>query len=197
MHTWARLCGCAAIAFLSLHPMTSAADTSTPIQDFSQCHVGILSKLDKFSGLPQLLAAATQARTIAQQTLDFFKVAVFEHHSEEERQLFPAVQDAAQAGDEKAKVKALADRLTREHRDLESRWKALEPGLKRVAKGQDAQLDATAVQELVTLYSAHARFEEAEYLPLAYTILSRHANKMDALALALHLRHTPQVVGYV
>lgn len=177
--------------------MTSAADTSTPIQDFSQCHVGILSKLDKFSGLPQLLAAAMQARTIAQQTLDFFKVAVFEHHSEEERQLFPAVQDAAQAGDEKAKVKALADRLTREHRELESRWKALDPGLKRVAKGQDAQLDATAVQELVTLYSAHARFEEAEYLPLAYTILSRHANKMDALALALHLRHTPQVVGYV
>jgi hemerythrin-like domain-containing protein len=124
-------------------------------------------------------------------------VAVFEHHSEEERQLFPAVQDAAQAGDEKTKVKTLADRLTREHRDLESRWKALEPGLKRVAKGQDAQLDATAVQELVALYSAHARFEEAEYLPLAYTILSRHSNKMDALALALHLRHTPQVVGYV
>ncbi len=176
--------------------MTNSVD-STPIHDFSQCHVGILSKLEQFSGLPELLSAAAQARTIAQQTLDFFRVAVFEHHSEEERQLFPAVLDAATAGDEKAHVKAIAERLTREHRDLESRWKALEPGLKRVAKGQDAQLDSAAVQVLVTLYTAHARFEEAEYLPQAYAILSRNNNKMDALALALHLRHAPQVVGYV
>lgn len=177
--------------------VNAATAAATPIQDFSQCHVGILSKLEKFSGLPALLSAAAQARTIAQQTLDFFRVAVFEHHSEEERQLFPAVQDAATAGDEKVQVKAVAERLTREHRDLESRWKTLEPGLKRVAKGQDAQLDVSAIHELVALYTAHARFEEAEYLPLAYTILSRQSNRMDALALALHLRHAPQVVGYV
>ena len=90
--------------------MTNSVD-STPIHDFSQCHVGILSKLEQFSGLPELLSAA--------------------------------------------------------------------------------------VQVLVTLYTAHARFEEAEYLPQAYAILSRNNNKMDALALALHLRHAPQVVGYV
>jgi hypothetical protein len=177
--------------------MTTSAVEQTPLHDFSKCHEGILSKLDAFNGLPELLTAAARARTIAQQTLDFFRVAVFEHHSEEERQLFPAVQDAARSAEEKAKAKAIADRLTREHRDLESRWKALEPGLKRVAKGQDAQLDATGVQELVRLYSAHARYEEAEYLPMAYEVLSRHSNKMDALALALHLRHAPQVVGYV
>ena len=95
------------------------------------------------------------------------------------------------------RVKALADRLTREHRDLESRWKKLEPGLKRVAKGQDSDLDTTALAELVAMYTAHARFEEAEYLPLAHTILSRGRHSMEALALALHLRHSPAVVGYI
>lgn len=177
--------------------MTSTAPASTPIQDFSQCHVGILVKLDQLRGLPGLLDVAAQARQIAQHALAFFNEAIFEHHSEEERELFPAVQDGATPGDERNHVKALAERLTREHRDLESRWKKMEPGLKRVAKGQDSDLDPQAVQQLVDLYTAHARFEEAEYLPLAHTILSRNGNQMEALALALHLRHAPSVVGYV
>lgn len=176
---------------------TPDANTATPIQDFSKCHTGILIKLDNLQGLPGLLDAATRARQIAQEALDFFHEAIFEHHSEEERELFPAVQASAQAGEERDRLKAVAERLTQEHRDLEAQWKKLEPGLKRVAKGQDSDLDAAAVEKLVTQYAAHARFEEDEYLPQAYTILSRHANRIDALALALHLRHAPNVVGYV
>ncbi len=176
---------------------TSDANTASPIQDFSKCHAGILTKLDNLQGLPGLLDAAARARQTAQEALDFFREAIFEHHSEEERELFPAVQASAQAGEERDRLKSVAERLTQEHRDLEAQWKKLEPGLKRVAKGQDSDLDAAAVAKLVTQYAAHARFEEAEYLPQAYTILSRHENRMDALALALHLPHTPGVVGYV
>jgi len=176
--------------------MTTSA-TDTPIHDFSQCHVGILSKLDALSGLPALIDAAAQARKTAQEALEFFRHAVFEHHSEEEEQLFPAVAASAIAGAEREQVQALAERLTCEHRDLEARWKRLEPGLKAVAKGQDSKLDTDALAQLTALYAAHARFEEGEYLPLAHRILSRHSNKMDALALALHVRHAPPVVGYV
>jgi hemerythrin-like domain-containing protein len=175
----------------------STPDVSSPIQDFSQCHVGILNKLDQLGELPGLLDAANRARQSAQQMLDFFREAIYEHHSEEERELFPAVQASATPGAERDQVKQIAEKLTREHRDLEAQWKLLEPHLKRAAKGQDASVPAEAVAKLVTQYSAHARYEEAEYLPLAYTILSRHSNRMDALALALHLRHQPQVVGYV
>lgn len=177
--------------------ISSATTTAQPLHDFSQCHVGILNRLDQLGALPGLLDAAAQARKTAQDALSFFRVAVFEHHSEEERELFPAVLSSASQGDESSHVKALADRLTREHRDLESRWKKLEPGLKRVAKGQDTDLDTIALAELVALYTAHARFEEAEYLPLAHTILSRGRHSMEALALALHLRHSPAVVGYI
>ena len=174
---------------------TAAPDT--PLHDFSNCHVGILSKLDHLSALPALLDAAAQARKTAQEALDFFRQAVFEHHAEEEDQLFPTVAGSAQAGDERQRVVSLAYRLTAEHRELEAQWKRLEPGLKSVAKGQDTTLDTQALAQFAALYTAHARFEEAEYLPLAYRILSRDARHMDALALALHLRHAPQVVGYV
>ena len=191
---------CARAGYLQTHSITMTTPdttTATPIQDFSKCHAGILIKLDNLQGLPGLLDAASRARQTAQEALDFFREAIFEHHSEEERELFPAVQASANAGEERDRLKAVAERLTQEHRDLEAQWKKLEPGLKRVAKGQDSDLDAAAVDKLVTQYVAHARFEEAEYLPQAYTVLSRHANRMDALALALHLRHAPAVVGYV
>lgn len=176
---------------------TASHAASTPVQDFSTCHDGILKKLIQLDQLPGLLDAAALARQSAQQMLEFFREAIFEHHSEEERELFPAVKASAVAGEEREQVKRIAERLTLEHRDLENQWKKLEPALKRAAKGQDAEVSAEAVAHLVAQYTAHARYEEAEYLPLAHTILSRDGNRMDALALALHLRHAPQVVGYV
>lgn len=179
------------------HMTTYDTTATSPVHDFSQCHVGILGKLDQLAALPALLDAASRARQTAQQALEFFNAVIYEHHAEEERELFPAVLASAQPGDERDRFKSVAERLTREHRDLEAQWKKLEPGLKRVAKGQDSDLDAAAVAKLVEQYEAHARFEEAEYLPQAYTVLSRKANQMDALALALHLRHAPNVVGYV
>lgn len=175
----------------------NTSESDTPLHDFSNCHVGILSKLDAMSGLPALLDAAARARQTAQDALDFFRQVVFEHHAEEESQLFPAVASSAVPGNERQRVEALAYRLTAEHRDLEAQWKRLEPGLKAVAKGQDTSLDAQALGQFAALYTAHARFEEAEYLPLAHRILSRHPRHMDALALALHVRHAPHVVGYI
>jgi hemerythrin-like domain-containing protein len=170
---------------------------TTPIQDFSDCHAGILTKLDHLAALPGLVEAAKKARETAQEALALFQDAVFEHHAEEERQLFPAVQAAATPGEERQRLDVVAQLLTLEHRDLEQRWKKLESAIKAVAKGQDAPLDVEALQQLVALYTAHARYEEAEYLPQAHAILSRSTSNMEALALALHLRHTPQVVAYV
>lgn len=169
----------------------------SPITDFSNCHSGILRHLNDLGGLPALLDPAAQARRVANEALAFFREAVFEHHADEERELFPAVLASAAAGEERDQVRHLSEMLTREHRQIESLWKSLEPGLKKVAKGQDADLNVKDVALLVQTYTAHARFEEAEFLPLAQRILSRKNNSMEALALSLHLRHAPRVVGYV
>ena len=109
----------------------------------------------------------------------------------------PAVLSSAQPGAERDKVANMIEWLTQEHRDVESLWKQLEPALKKLAKGQDADLDGTAIEHLVTKYKAHAQFEEAEFLPLAETILGRNSNHMAALGLSLHLRHQPRFFGHL
>lgn len=175
--------------------MTSSSpttDKNAPLQDFSQCHAGILGKLDMLSQLPALLEPAARARIIAASALEFFREAIFEHHLDEERELFPAVLASAEKGEEAERVQALARRLTDEHRELEAAWKRLEPGLKRVAKGQDSELDVTDIEDLIRRYRAHAEFEEIEYLPLSQAILGRNASHLAALGLSLHMRHTPK-----
>ncbi len=175
-----------------------AQHMNEPIQDFSHCHEGILKKLDLLGELPALLAPAARAREVAAGALEFFKEAIFEHHGDEERELFPAVLASATKGDERDLVQLMVQRLTQEHRELEAFWKRLESGLKKAAKGQATDLDGASVQQLVTQYRAHAAFEEKEFLPLAQTILGRNSNHMAALGLSLHMRHTPvRVKGYV
>ena len=176
---------------------TSQPQGDEPLNQFAHCHSGILSRLSMLDELPGLLGPAARARMIAEQALSFFREAIFEHHLEEERELFPAVLASAHPGEEQERVQSIAERLTREHRVLEGLWKSLEKDLKRVAKGMDADLDTVDVHRLVREYSAHARFEESEFLPLAHTILGRNGNHMAALGLSLHMRHQPRFNAHV
>lgn len=176
---------------------TAAVNTDAPLTNFSQCHEGILKRLSALDELPALLAPAARARQVAEQSVEFFREAIFEHHLEEERELFPAVLASAHPGEEAERVQVMVRRLTNEHRLLESLWKRLESDLKKVAKGQGADLDVGDLHRMVADYSAHARFEEAEFLPLSETILGRNSNHMAALGLSLHMRHVKPMAGYV
>lgn len=177
--------------------MNAAVNTDAPISNFANCHDGILKRLGALDELPALLAPAARARQIAEQSLEFFREAIFEHHLEEERELFPAVLASAQPGEEREKVQSMVKRLTEEHRMIEALWKRLEKGLKPVAKGQSTDLDVSEVHRLVQEYTTHARFEEAEFLPLSERILGRNSNHMAALGLSLHMRHVKPVAAYI
>jgi hemerythrin-like domain-containing protein len=173
-------------------PSPAAAKSTTdhtPIGSFSHSHDGIVRHLDAMKQLPELLHAAERARELAEKTRWFFREVIFEHHQEEERALFEAVMASAAEGDELAQMKSAIDRLTREHRAVESMCKQLEPELKKMAKGQPCNLDLPAIEKLITEYGAHARYEEDEFLPKADAILSRNPNHMAALGLTLHMRH--------
>jgi hemerythrin-like domain-containing protein len=177
-------------------PGAPDAPNDAPIAAFSKCHEGILTRLDALAGLPDLIDAAARARQVAAQTVTFFREVVYEHHQEEERELFPAVLASARAGAERERVQALVDRLTREHRQVEADYVRLEHALKDAAKGHDSKLDAAAVAALVARYEAHARYEEQEFLPLSQQILGRNNDHMAALGLSLHLRHSvPDVLA--
>ena len=168
-----------------------------PLAAFSQCHAGIVSRLQAFAQLPALQAAAAQARSVAENTLALFRDAVYEHHADEESELFPSVLRSAAKGEERERVRAMVQRLSAEHRAIEACWKKLEPAVKATAKGHATDLDLNAVEDLVAAYLAHAGFEEQEFLPLAQAILSRNQNHMEALDVSLHLRHAPPVVGHI
>ena len=174
---------------------SSTANGHSPIEDFSQCHAGILGHLQALGTLPALLEPATRARQIAADTVAFFRDAVYEHHAEEEKELFPAVLASATKGEERDRVQDLVDTLTAEHRKVEAAWSKLEPKLKAVAKGHDSGLDGADIQALVDNYQAHARFEEAVFLPLSQAILGRNSNHLAALGMSMHMRHAmPQVL---
>lgn len=137
------------------------ADTA-PLDGFADCHVGIMKRLNVLDELPALLEPAARARRIAHDSLAFFREAIFEHHLDEENELFTAVLASAQPGAERMRVQAMVERLTREHRILEGLWKVLEKDLKRVARGQDTELDVEEVRALVSAYASHATFEEVD-----------------------------------
>ena len=172
------------------HPNPDPAARDEPLANFSQCHVGITRQLAQLASLPPLLEPAAQARRIARDTVAFFRGAVHEHHAEEEQELFPAVLASATRGPEREQVQVIVDRLVAEHRQIEAMWSRLEPALRAVGKGLDAEVDATAVQRLVDTYIGHARYEEQEFLPLSQTILGRNGNHMAALGLSMHMRHS-------
>ncbi len=167
-----------------------AENNNAPIQDFSQCHAGIVKKLNMLGELPALLEPAARASQIAERSLSFFREAIYEHHLDEERELFPMVLEHAEKGVEYDKVKLMVKRLTDEHRELETLWKRIESGLKKVLKGHFEDVNVDEVQRLVRQYLAHAEYEEKEFLPLSQIILGRNSNHMAALGLSLHMRHS-------
>lgn len=173
-------------------PTTTAPDddvVTAPLNSFAHCHEGIVQKLQAFEELPALLEPAARARQLASDTLAFFHGPVFDHHREEEKDLFPAVLAHAQAGTERGQVEAMVEELTAEHRDIEAMWRQLQPQLELVARGTEVDLDTDTLRRLVQTYKAHAQWEEAKFLPLCKDILGRHSGDLAALGLALHTRH--------
>lgn len=160
-----------------------------PLDNFSDCHQGIIAHLDAFSELPALVGNLAQAGALAKDTKAFFQEAVIDHHHEEEKDLFPAVLAASILGAEYDKVKGIVNKLIAEHREIEAIWRGLEPAVSQLARGNPANIDAAAVGSLVQKYHAHARFEEEQFLPLSAQILGRRDGKMASLGLALHMRH--------
>jgi hypothetical protein len=170
---------------------------ATPVDDFSSCHDGILSRMRAFAALAPLQSAAVRAREIARDTLQLMDHTVLAHHSEEEEVLFCSVLRSAQGGSERDAVQSLVWRLTDEHREIEALWKHLRPDVALIAAGKAAPLRQDQVDVLTTAYRQHAQTEEREFLPLAREILGRNGNHMAALGLSLHMRHAPVPIAYI
>ena len=171
----------------------NAPVTEEPLRQFRGAHGGILHALERLRGLPALADALVRARETAQATLSLFDEVVREHHGDEEQELFVSVQRSCRGEDEAQRVRELIAVLVTQHRQIEALWSQLRHAVARVAAGKDAEapMFGAEVDRLVNLYEAHAQLEEDVFLPLADNILRRDANHLEALGVALHLRHVP------
>ena len=59
--------------------MNTPVNTDEPLNNFSDCHAGIVKRLTALDELPALLEPAAKARQIAEESLEFFREAIFEH----------------------------------------------------------------------------------------------------------------------
>lgn len=179
-------------------PIAPPPASDATLGEFARCHEGILGRLESLATLPALLETGADARGLARQAVALFHGVVMEHHADEEDELFTAVLESAQPGDEAALARALVHRLTAEHRSIEATWKVLEPRFRDAVRGTPSVLDPVALAALIDAYTAHARFEEQHFLPFAARVLGRNSNHMAALGASLHMRHASSAtLGYL
>jgi hemerythrin-like domain-containing protein len=135
------------------------------------------------------LTPTAEQRALAEQLLSCFDTVVLPHHREEEREFWPLASGARKDPEDHARFVEAAARLQREHVELESRWAALQPALKSLARGRDTPLPTRALGELATLYAQHAQFEDEVLVPLARHLLS--PTEQGRLAIAVLLSRLP------
>jgi len=170
-----------------------------PLNEFSGCHEDIIDNFHQLKELLVLTAAtpmSDEIRGIAGKQLSFFKEIVLVHHAEEEQELFTAVLESAEEGEEIDYVRQSIRRLVQEHRDFEAMWGSIEADIRRLSKGKPVKLDRQTTEQLAHDYLAHAEYEERDFLPLAAKILKK--NELSALGLSLHMRHQgAKISGYI
>jgi hemerythrin-like domain-containing protein len=129
--------------------------------------------------------ADPDARSAAASVMRYFDTSARDHHADEEVDLFPALIESM-AGSDAVCLRELTATLTAEHRELESRWRAVRNALERVSAGDPVALPADAVQGFIDLYQRHIAREEAELLPMARRLLSDA--DLDRIGLAMRER---------
>lgn len=171
-----------------------SADKTTPT-DFSNCHTRILNNFGKLKNISETDDFSdVETQTLIKGLIKYFKHEVWEHHREEEEELFEAVLDCTHSSPDASKAKAFVKQLTEEHRDMENQWrKQVKPDLRRLSHGKSDKFDRKAASKLASDYLDHARFEEEIFLPFAEKVLK--GTGMSSIGLALHLRRAKRGVS--
>jgi hypothetical protein len=110
-------------------------------------------------------------RYLARAVVRCFDEAALRHHRDEEEDLFPALVNAAPAGELNA-VRDLLFRLRRDHRRLEAQWAPLARMVAAIAQGQRMPLVAAHAAEFACTLERHLDTEDTQLLPLARRLLN-------------------------
>lgn len=155
-----------------------------PLAVLEACHGRIAKQCDT---LEKLLAhlpghgADAQAQQAARAVLAYFDTAAVHHHDDEERNLFPLLEQAGAPG-----ACELVETLTLEHDAQALVWLRLRVQLQAIEAGTAATLDAELTRRFVEMNRAHLEFENTHVLPLAQQVLG--AADLERLGRAMAAR---------
>jgi hemerythrin-like domain-containing protein len=113
--------------------------------------------------------------------LAYFDTAAVHHHDDEERNLFPLLEQAGAPG-----AGDLGEALTLEHDELALLWRRLRAALLPIGSGEASALDAALTHRFIALNRTHLEFENTHVLPLAHQVLG--AVEIERLGRAMAAR---------
>lgn len=134
-----------------------------PLEMLLACHRRIERQLETLRKLQAHIAkngVDADASVAAQAVLRYFAKAANDHTDDEEKDLFPLLEERIPSGAEKARFHALRERLQSEHREAEAQWSRLKKTLEAIAEGLTRPLTAAEVESFVKAYTGHIAVEE-------------------------------------
>lgn len=162
-----------------------------PLEVLEACHGRIAKQcdtLDKLLAHLPVYGADTQAQQAARAVLAYFDTAAVNHHDDEERNLFPLLEQVGAPG-----TCELVETLTLEHDELSLLWRRLRVALKQIEQGDAGTLDAALARRFISLNRSHLEFENTHVLPLARQVLG--AAEVERLGRAMSARRGVTFAG--
>ncbi|MDH0864010.1 hemerythrin domain-containing protein [Mitsuaria sp. GD03876] len=143
-----------------------AAGFDEPFELMAACHERMARTLGLLGRIGEHVATHgcdAQARDAAKDVLRYFTIAAPLHHQDEELHVIPRLR--ARGRDD------LADRLLKDHREMEAAWAAIRPGLEAI---RDGVLDPTSLPAerarwaaFTALHADHIDAEDHDAYPMA------------------------------
>jgi hemerythrin-like domain-containing protein len=161
-----------------------------PLEVLEACHGRIAKQCDTLDKLLTHLpthGADAQAQQAAHAVLAYFDTAAVHHHEDEERNLFPLLEQAGAPG-----ACDLVETLTLEHDELALLWRQLRLDLKQIETGSGS-LNNALTRRFITLNRSHLEFENTHVLPLARQVLD--ATQVERLGRAMAVRRGLNFLG--
>ena len=172
-------------------PFDTTVGFDDPLEMLLACHRGIEKQLDTLKRLRAHLSARgvdAEASSAAQAVLRYFGHAAMSHHDDEEKDLFPLLEQRITDAGEQARFRLLRDELERDHREVQAQWLKLRKPLEGIADGLTRVPAANAVHDFVGAYARHILVEESALQELFNRWLD--ADDRKALGRAMSARRT-------
>ena len=135
-----------------------------PLEILLACHRRIEKQLETLKRLRAHLDSGpmdAEASRAAQSVLRYFPRSAAHHHDDEEKDVFPLLDQRITDPGERTRFDALREGLEREHREIESHWARLKKPLEGIAEGLPRVLPPSDVHAFVAAYARHILAEES------------------------------------